>query len=140
MDEAYYPFSQETALPWLGEYDNLMVIRTFSKAAGLAGLRIGFEAGNPDVIINLNKFHTVNYFNSMSVLCLGEILKNPEIIDEYVSQVIEDHCLLADCLEDMELTAYPTNSDFVFIRVGDRFKPADLVESLKRRGYLIKGP
>lgn len=140
MDEAYYPFSKETALPWLEDYANLLVIRTFSKAAGLAGLRIGFVAGHPDVITNLNKLHTVNDLNSMSVLCLGEILKHPEIIDDYVAQVRDGHRLLSDRLATLELPAYPTVANFVLIQVGDRCQPSDLVEALKRRGYLIKGP
>ena len=55
VDEAYYPFSRFTILPRIKEFPHLVVLRTFSKAAGLAALRIGFAAGHEDVIANLFK-------------------------------------------------------------------------------------
>lgn len=140
MDEAYYPFAGTTALPWLESYANLVVIRTFSKAVGLAGLRIGFVAGHPDVITNLYKVHTVNDVNSMSVLCLSELLKHPELIDEYVADVEAGKPVLAKRAEAMGLTMLPSHANFVLIRVAPRYSPGQLVEALKERGYLVKGP
>ena len=140
MDEAYYPFSDATALPWLENHPNLLVIRTFSKASGLAGLRIGFAAGHPDVIANLYKVHTVNDLNSMSVLCASLILKYPAVVDDYVSQVKAGERLLAAAVENLGLTPLPTHTNFMLIRVAHRCAPSSLVEALKSRGYLVKGP
>ena len=139
VDEAYYPFAHTTALPWLDRYSNLLVIRTFSKAAGLAGLRIGFAAGHPEVIGNLYKVRTVNDLNSMSILCASQVLKYPQIIDDYVAEVEEGRRLLANKATDLGLTVLPSHANFLLIRVGHRCTPVDLVEALKRRGYLVKG-
>jgi histidinol-phosphate aminotransferase len=138
MDEAYYPFGGVTALPWLETHSNLLVIRTFSKAAGLAGLRVGFVAGHPEVIANLYKVHTVNDLNSMSVLCASQVLKHPEVIDDYVTDVEAGNRVLAAGVPELGITVVPTHANFALLRVAHRCKPADLVESLKRRGYLVK--
>lgn len=140
MDEAYYPISRVTALPWLDTYPNLLVTRTFSKAAGLAGLRLGFVAGNSEVITNLYKVRPVNDLNSMSIVCALEILKHPEIIEDYLVQIEEGKRLLISKLEGLGLKVLPTYANFVLIRVAHRCQPAVLVEALKHRGYLVKGP
>ena len=140
MDEAYYPFTRATALPWVETYPNLLVIRTFSKAAGLAGLRIGFVAGHPDVIANLYKVRTVNDLNGMSVFCARQILKHPEVIEDYVAEVEAGGRLLAAAVQELGLTPLPTHANFMLLRVGDRCQPADLVKALIGHGYLVKGP
>lgn len=138
VDEAYYPFAQTTALPWLDQYPNLVVFRTFSKAAGLAGMRLGFAAGHPEVIGNLFKVRTVNDLNSMSVLCLSQVLKHPQIVDDYVAEVEAGRVALAAKVAESGLELLPSHTNFVLIRVGHRCKPTDLVEALKGRGYLVK--
>ena len=140
MDEAYYPISGVTALPWLDTYPNLLVTRTFSKAAGLAGLRLGLVAGDPEVITNLYKVRPVNDLNSMSIVCALQILKHPEIIEDYLAQIEEGKKILVSQVEDLGLKALPSHANFVLIRVADRCQPAQLVEALKQRGYLVKGP
>lgn len=55
IDEAYYPFYDRTVLPWIREEENLLVTRTFSKAWGLAGIRLGYGAGHPDLIAAMHK-------------------------------------------------------------------------------------
>ena len=138
MDEAYYPFGGVTALPWLESYPNLLVIRTFSKAAGLAGLRIGYAAGHPEVIENLYKVRTVNDLNSMSVLCASEILNHPQLIDEYMAEVEAGRRVLTEQAESLGVTVLPTHTNFVLIKVAHLCAPSTLVETLKRGGYLVK--
>jgi histidinol-phosphate aminotransferase len=139
VDEAYYPFSRATALPWVKEYPNLVVTRTLSKGAGLAGLRIGFVAGHPEVIENLFKVRTVNDMNSMSILCAREILKHPELIDDYVDQVDAGREVLAKDVAELGLTPLPSHANFMLIRVAHKRPPRELVEELKTKGYLVKG-
>ena len=138
MDEAYYPFSHVTALPWIDAHPNLVVMRTFSKAAGLAGLRIGFLAGHADVIANLYKVRVMNDMNSFAMLCAAEVLKYPEIVDDYVAEVEEGGRYLAKQLSQLGLTVFPTHANFLLIRVAPRCRPAQLVEDLKGRGFLVK--
>jgi histidinol-phosphate aminotransferase len=139
IDEAYYPFSRATALPWVEDHPNLVVTRTLSKGAGLAGLRIGFVAGHPEVIGNLFKVRTVNDMNSMSILCAREILKHPEIIDDYVDQVDAGREVLARDVLALGLTPLPSHANFMLIRVAHKRQPSQLIEALKTKGYLVKG-
>ena len=96
IDEAYYPFSHVTALSRLEGHPNMLVLRTFSKAAGLAGLRIGFVAGHADVIANLYKVRSVYDVNSFAILCASEVLRHPEVANDYVTQVEAGGRLLAE--------------------------------------------
>jgi len=138
MDEAYYPFSHSTALPWVESHPNLLIMRTFSKAAGLAGLRIGFLAGHPEVIANLYKVRTVNDMNSFALLCAGQVLNHPEVIDDYVTEVEAGCRLLASKAGEFGLIPLPTHTNFMLLRVAHRCRPADLVAALRRHGYLVK--
>jgi histidinol-phosphate aminotransferase len=139
IDEAYYPFSRSTAMPWVEDHPNLAVTRTLSKGAGLAGLRIGFVAAHPEVIGNLFKVRTVNDINSMSILCAREILRNPEIIDDYVDQVDAGREVLARDVAALGLTPLTSHANFMLIRVAHKRQPAQLIEALKPKGYLVKG-
>lgn len=138
VDEAYYPFSKTTAMPMIAEHPNLVVMRTFSKAAGLAGLRIGYVAGDPRVIANLYKVRTVNDMNSMALLCASEILRHPDIIDQYVAEVTAGGIVLAEEVKNLGLEPLPTHANFMLIRVGQRKSPDIVVEELKTRGFLVK--
>ena len=140
VDEAYHPFSHATALPWLATYPNLVVVRTFSKSAGLAGLRLGFAAGHPEVCANLFKVRAANDLNSMAIMCASLILKHPQVVDDYVAEVQEGGRLLADRSRALGLVPLPTHTNFMLIRVAHRCPPDSLVEALKQRGFLIKGP
>jgi histidinol-phosphate aminotransferase len=139
IDEAYYPFSRSTALPWVMDHSNLVVTRTLSKGAGLAGLRVGFAAGHPEVIGNLFKVRTVNDMNSMAILCAREILKHPEVISDYVDQVDAGREVLSRDVAAMGLTPLPSHANFMLIRVAHKRQPKQIIEELKTKGYLVKG-
>lgn len=140
VDEAYYPFSHYTVLPWVKEFPHLLVIRSLSKAAGLAGLRIGFVAGHRDAVANLYKVRSVHDVNSMAIMCASQVLKHPEIIDDYVAEVEAGGRLLAERARALGLVPLPTRANFMLVRVARRCSPSKLVEALRDRGYLVKGP
>jgi histidinol-phosphate aminotransferase len=140
IDEAYYPFSHVTAMPLLEAYPNLLILRTFSKAAGLAGLRLGFVAGHAEVIRNLFKVRTANDLNAVAIQCASLILSHPQVVDEYVAEVEAGGHLLAARVRSLGLTPLPTYANFMLIRVGRQCSPAHLIDSLRSRGYLVKGP
>ncbi|NJL53851.1 histidinol-phosphate aminotransferase family protein [bacterium] len=140
IDEAYYPFSQTTVLSWLQDYPHLVMTRTFSKAAGLAGLRIGFVAGHPDIIGNLYKVRSVHDVNSMALLVAEQILDCSDAIEDYVVEVELGKALLARRVQQLGLVPLPTHTNFMLIRVAQRCSPEQLVAVLRDRGYLVKGP
>ena len=86
IDEAYYGFSDTTVLPLLKKYNNLIISRTFSKAYGLAGLRVGYIVSNiriAKLLFNLKPMYEVN---SIGVLACTVMLKNSKIHRHYISE------------------------------------------------------
>lgn len=140
IDEAYFPFSSYTILPRIDQFPNLLVIRTFSKAAGLAGLRMGFVAGHPEVVANLWKVRSAHDVNTAAIVCAREILRSPEVVEDCVRQVIEGRRLLAGRVRTLGLEPLPTEANFMMIRVAHRCPPATLIEALRGLGYLVRGP
>ncbi len=140
IDEAYYPFSRTTVLPWIQDFPNLLVTRTFSKAAGLAGLRVGYVVGHPEVIGNLYKVHSAHDVNSVAALVAKCVLTHPQVVDDYVAQVEEGGRLLAERVLALGLLPIPSPTNFMLVRVAHRCAPAILIEKLRDYGYLVKGP
>ena len=140
VDEAYYPFSGHTILPWLDRTPNVLLTRTFSKAAGLAGLRLGVAVGHPEVIATLSKLRAAHEINSLAILCAVQVLSHPEIIESYVADVQAGSRVLQERLTAMGLTPIPTPTNFMLVDLGVSKDPVRLVAALRRRRYLIKGP
>lgn len=140
MDEAYYDFCGSTAIRWVESYPNLLVTRTFSKGAGLAGLRLGYVAGHPEVINNLYKVRTVNDLNSFAVLCASLVMEHPEVVTDYVAEVEAGSKVIMEKVGAMGLEVVPSHTNFTLIRLGNKYDPGEIVDGLKKRGYLVKGP
>jgi histidinol-phosphate aminotransferase len=140
VDEAYFPFSRHTMLPHTGEFPNLLVIRTLSKAAGLAGLRIGFAVGHPEVVQSLWKLRPANDINSMAILCAREMLAVPELIEDYVADVEAGKETLAAVAAELGLSPVPTATNFMLLRVPSPLTPGALVASLRDDRFLVGGP
>lgn len=138
VDEAYYPFSAATLLP--DERPNLVVTRTFSKAWGLAGARVGFAAADPEVVRTLYKVRSVYDITALSAHCLRVVLAHPEVAADYVSEVDAGRELLVERALAAGLEPVPCPTNFLPVRVAPRVDPAALVAALEQRGYLVKGP
>ena len=74
IDEAYYPFYDRTVLPWLDEYPHLVIARTFAKAWGLAGLRIGYAVSSPEIASLLHKVRPMYETNTLAVVATERML------------------------------------------------------------------
>ncbi|WP_204368636.1 pyridoxal phosphate-dependent aminotransferase [Neosynechococcus sphagnicola] len=140
VDEAYYPFSQTTVVPWVQHYPHLVAMRTFSKAAGLAGLRLGAVAAHPQVVGNLFKVRSAYDVNSLAIVSAFLVLTHPQIVSDYVAEVKAGQEILEQGARSLGLVPLPTHTNFRLIRVGHCCTPGDLVAALRDRGYLVKGP
>ena len=141
VDEAYFPFSRATALAEAGEErPSLVVTRTFSKAWGLAGARVGFAAAHPEVVRALTKVRSVYDITGLSAHCLRVLLRHPEVAQDYVAQVDAGRELLAGRARELGLDPVMSPTNFMPIRVASKAEPAALVDALRERGYLVKGP
>jgi histidinol-phosphate aminotransferase len=127
-------------LPWVAEHANLVVLRTFSKAWGLAGLRAGVVCASPDVVRTLYKVRTAYDVNGAAVLALRTFLAHPEVAADYVVEVDAGRALLRERLSALGLQPLGDGTNFQVFRVAPRADPAALAAALEQRGFLVKGP
>lgn len=137
VDEAYFPFYNESTVGLVEKYDNLMVIRTFSKAFGLAGLKIGYIVSNPANIRAMAKVllpaYTVNY---AACACISAAIDDYDYVKKYVAEVERSKLAFYKSLEKAGIKYYRSNSNFVLINLGDEC--GRYCEELKKRGILVR--
>ncbi|HKJ52124.1 MAG TPA: histidinol-phosphate transaminase [Gammaproteobacteria bacterium] len=140
VDEAYVDFGADSALPLIDEFDNLLVVRSFSKSRSLAGLRLGYALGQPDLIEGLQRVK--NSFNSYPVDRLACRLGVASIDDEdYFRQcadrVIATRGRVAGELEKLGFTVFPSSANFLFARAPGG-NAENLYLELKAAGVLVR--
>lgn len=137
IDEAYYPFYPNSVIDFVKEYQNLIVTRTFSKAFGLASVRLGFAAAHPETIKILSKFKPIYEVNSFAVLFGCAALKHPEWMEQRVQEVLKGRRYLESEMNRLGLKTYPTYTNFMHIEVGES-NVEPLVEHMRKFGILIR--
>ena len=140
IDEAYVDFGGETALPLLEKYDNLLITRTFSKSRCLAGGRLGYGFGSPELIADLEKIkYSTNPYNvNRLTLLLGEKTVEAEAYyREKCEEIMETREWTAKQLEELGFTVLPSQTNFVFAKT-DKMDGGELYEKLKARGILVR--
>lgn len=136
FDEAYAEFSEQSAIPLLKEFDNLIVSRTFSKAFSMAGLRFGYFVANTPVIEQLRKVnlpYNVNLFTELVALRLLDFEK--EMAENIAYLKRERERVFAELQQMHGLTVFPSNANFLLIRGTE---PINLFQELKERGVLVR--
>ena len=118
VDEAYFEFHGETLLPDLARYPNLFVARTFSKAYGLAGLRLGVLAAAHEQIGFVRRFCSPFNVNAVALACLEEVLTDQQFVTEYVAQIKQGRERLGQLCAELGLRSWPSRANFVLVRVG----------------------
>lgn len=142
IDEAYFLFGGRTVLALLTKYSNLVIVRSLSKDFGLAGLRIGYLLGAPEVIKVINKVeNTVEVFNcsSWSLHIADRVLSNTEFLPKLQSDIKKLKDTFEEMLRNFEFKIQPTQTPFVLTLPPD-WLPERItsVEILKKSGILIK--
>jgi histidinol-phosphate aminotransferase len=139
IDEAYFEFYGQALLPRCRDTSNLFVARTFSKAYGMAGLRVGVLAGPPDPMRAVRRVSSPYNVNAVALACLPEALADQPYIQRYVSEVLESRALLERALEATGIPFWPSQANFVLARVGPtKDVAAAFVESMRQRGILVR--
>ena len=140
IDEAYVDFGGETCLPLIAEYDNLLVVRTFSKSRCLAGGRLGYAFANPAIIADLEKIkYSTNPYNiNRLTLLLGAATVDAEpYYREKCQEIIETRNWTAKQLEKLGFFVLPSDANFLFARTG-KMDGGQLYEILKSKGILVR--
>jgi histidinol-phosphate aminotransferase len=136
VDEAYAEFSEVSFIPELEQYPNVVVGRTFSKAFGLAGLRIGAIAGHPDALEPIRLVVPVYSVNIAAVVAVQAALADLDYVAGYRAQVEQSKALLYQACDRLGLRYWRSAANFVLIDAGDR---ADrLVAGATARGIYLR--
>jgi len=116
IDEAYVDFAEVNCLSLLELYDNVVLTRTFSKAFGLAGLRVGYAFGQPEVIDILDRVRDSYNVNRLSQAGALAALSEESVYRGYIAQVKRTREWLRLKLEDLDWFIYPSEANFLFAR------------------------
>jgi len=122
VDEAYQDFSADTSfLNDLNDYENLVVMQTFSKAMGMAGARLGMCFANPKIIKFLNYIKPPYNVNNLTQNAALETLSNYSEIEKQVNQILSERSQLALALEQISWVekTYPSEANFLLVKVDD---------------------
>ncbi len=142
LDEAYIEFSQPEGkgrIQWVKQYPNLIVLRTFSKWAGLAGLRVGYGAFPLDIITHLWKIKQPYNVNVAGQLAAQVSLADRERLLQNVAKIVEQRESFFSVLKQFDwLEPYPSHSNFILCRVSGNRKAATIKQQLANEAILVR--
>jgi histidinol-phosphate aminotransferase len=136
LDEAYFDFYGQTVLDQIGKLPNLFVARTFSKAYGLAGMRLGVMVGDLEQMSVLRRMASPFNVNTFAIECLAEALSDRQFVADYVGQVIASREWLHKELEKTGFKCWPSHGNFILCRLGEEKKA--VLEALRARGISLR--
>jgi histidinol-phosphate aminotransferase len=136
VDEAYFHFCGQTVMDLVGQIPNLIVARTFSKAFGLAGLRVGVLAGPAGMQQWLRTVISPYSVNSLALACLPPALDDGEYLQWYVEEVKAARVEMAESLRRLGVPQWPSQANFILVKIGPRH--AEFVQAMHRRGVLTR--
>lgn len=136
VDEAYYHFHGESVMADLAATPNLVVTRTFSKAYGLANLRIGMLAGNAELVKYLRKVSSPYNVNGIALDCLPVALADEDYLQWYIEQVRVGRDRMMEGLRELCIPFFPSAANFVLMNIGAKHK--DLVAAMRAHGVLLR--
>lgn len=140
VDEAYHHFHDMTAQGWLDRYDNLIIVRTFSKALGLAGVRAGYILSHSRNIDLLRRVRPVYEISSLAVMIVTEMLACPDEYRSYVEHTRVNREAMLRAFSALGIATTESCANFVVARLGPAPVHAALREALHRHGILIRRP
>ena len=136
IDEAYFEFNGVTAIDLLPRYPNLFVSRTFSKAYGLAGLRVGCLVSSEENIEQVHKGQSPYSVNAIAIECALAAVDDQAYVTDYVRKIIEARALICGTLDELEVSYWPSEANFVLMNLGDR--AAEICAALREKNILVR--
>lgn len=140
IDEAYIDFGGETALSLVNRYDNLLVVRTYSKSRSMAGMRIGYAIGNKELIKALNnvKGSYNSYTMNMPAIILGTIsLKDDKYFKDTVAKIITTRENTKASLKELGFDVLDSSANFLFATHKD-MAAKELFEKLREKNIYVR--
>ena len=136
VDEAYFEFSRGTVRPYLAQHKNLVILRTFSKAFSLAGVRVGYLLGNPEVIREVLKVRQPYSVDAVSQAIARVVFRNRAKFERGIMQIVSERGRVFRELSQMPgVTAYPSNANYILFCVEGA---GEIWQQLYDRGILVR--
>lgn len=120
LDEAYHPFHEESAVSWTKKSRHLIVARTFAKAWGAAGLRIGYAVAHPETIALLHKMRPMYEVSTVAVEFMSRMLERPVDMEKSVARIKEGKDFFTEKMALLGFEVLPTQGNFLHVAFGDR--------------------
>jgi histidinol-phosphate aminotransferase len=137
LDEAYHEFSGRTGMQFLHEYPRLMITRTFSKAMGMAGLRLGYLMAHPDLTAQIAKAKMPYNVNQFSLTAAQVALDHRERFRPAIEAILRERDRLKQLLSEIPgIRLYPTGANFFLFQLPT--PPRPVFEELYQQGILIR--
>jgi histidinol-phosphate aminotransferase len=136
VDEAYFHFYGETMMDLVGRIPNLIVARTFSKAYGLAGLRLGLLAGPVDLMRWIKRVLSPYSVNQLALACLPPALADTAYLDWYVREVLAARAEFEAALDAAGLRHWPSQANFVLVDIGPQHQ--EFTRRMSAAGVLVR--
>lgn len=137
LDEAYHEFSGQTVVPLLAEFENLIVLRTFSKAMAMAGLRVGYLLGVPEIVREIAKAKLPYNLNIFSMAAAQAAIEHFNLLKPQIELIIRERERVHAILREMGgVRVYPSQANFLALETD--IHPAELFDLLYREGILVR--
>ncbi|MGD0481059.1 MAG: histidinol-phosphate transaminase [Terracidiphilus sp.] len=136
VDEAYFHFHGETVMDLVGIVPNLVDARTFSKAYGLAGVRLGLLAGPGELMRWVRRVLSPYSVNSLALVCLQVALEDVGYLDWYVGEVLAARTEFEAAVDDLRIRRWPSRTNFILVEIGARH--AEFVRLMRAAGVLVR--
>jgi len=120
VDEAYYPFYPLTAVPWIADSPNLIIARTFAKAWGAAGLRIGYAAAHPSTIGLMHKMRPMYEVSTVAVEFMSRMMDHADEVTKAVGRINDGKEFFVEQMRAMGFSVLPAEGNFVHVAFGER--------------------
>lgn len=137
IDEAYADFAGESAIEFLPEYPHLIVVRTFSKAYALAGMRLGLGLARRELVAQMMKVKDPYNLDRLAIVAGCTALEDQAWLQATTARIIRTRTRLVQALTDMGLHVPPSRTNFVFPRLPDG-RAAEIHEQLEARRILVR--
>jgi histidinol-phosphate aminotransferase len=138
IDEAYFEFSGVTMSDLIKRHDNLLVVRTFSKAFSMAGVRVGYIISSIDSTRKLNIVRPPNSLSVISLFLAEKALQNLRAMRKIVSTIVNEREKMIDTMsEERKISVFPSHANFVLFQL-DGLAADYLHKRLMRKGFVLR--
>jgi len=140
LDEAYGEFSKYSTVELTRDFDNLVVLKTFSKAFGMAGIRLGYFISNRSIVNLVKRIAPPFNVNAVAERLVKFAFENGKYFNRYAEDLVKERDrLLSRLAEIEEVTPYPSETNFILFKITrDQLLSSTVTEALRRRGVFVK--